>query len=306
MQAGRAALAARDDVVHVTPGRRHVAARRGAAPVPGGDRPPQVRGHQVGDGADVQRQADRRVVLAGDAAHQMPPFMGQGLNSGIRDAANLAWRLALLVGEEGRESLLDDYAAERCAQVAQIVEQTVLIGQMFCMTDPEECARRDAALTSLANLNVQEASQNWLLRGGTLQDDGIGGSLGLQAVVGTKTRTALLDEIIAPPSFVLLGRDSDPVDRLSPPMRAAWQRLGGRSAHFGPGGLADTEGKYAPWFERLNASVVVIRPDFQVFGGVLDPSTTDGLVHNLVERILAQRGSAMPTSGRSEASAAKA
>jgi 2-polyprenyl-6-methoxyphenol hydroxylase-like FAD-dependent oxidoreductase len=246
-----------------------------------------------------------RVVLAGDAAHQMPPFMGQGFNSGIRDAANLAWRLALLVDGKGQDSLLDDYAAERCTQVAQIIEQTVLIGQMFCMTDPEECAQRDAGLTGLANLDIQEASQNWLLRGGTLQDDGIGGNLGLQAAVGTNTRTALLDEIIAPPCFVLLGRDSDPADRLSPPMRAAWQRLGGRSAHFGPGGLADTDGKYAQWFERLNASVVVIRPDFHVFGGVLDPSTTDGLVCNLVERVLGHSGPGMPTARRPKTSAAK-
>jgi hypothetical protein len=245
------------------------------------------------------------VVLAGDAAHQMPPFMGQGFNSGIRDAANLAWRLALLVDGMGRESLLDDYAAERCTQVAQIVEQTVLIGQMFCMTDPEECARRDAGLKSLANLNVQEESQNWLLRGGTLQDDGIGGSLGLQATVGTKTRTALLDEIITPPCFVLLGRDSDPLDRLSPAMQADWQRLGGRSAYFGLGGLTDTEGKYAPWFERLNASIVVIRPDFQVFGGGLDPSTTDGLVQGLAERVLTNNCPGMPTSDRSETLAAK-
>jgi 2-polyprenyl-6-methoxyphenol hydroxylase-like FAD-dependent oxidoreductase len=246
-----------------------------------------------------------RVVLAGDAAHQMPPFMGQGFNSGIRDAANLAWRLALLVDGMGRESLLDDYAAERCTQVAQIVEQTVLIGQMFCMTDPEECARRDAGLKSLANLNVQEESQNWLLRGGTLQDDGIGGSLGLQATVGTKTRTALLDEIITPPCFVLLGRDSDPLDRLSPAMQADWQRLGGRSAYFGLGGLTDTEGKYAPWFERLNASIVVIRPDFQVFGGGLDPSTTDGLVQGLAERVLTNNCPGMPTSDRSETLAAQ-
>jgi flavoprotein hydroxylase len=246
-----------------------------------------------------------RVVLAGDAAHQMPPFMGQGLNSGIRDAANLAWRLALLVDGEGRESLLDDYAAERCTQVAQIVEQTVLIGQMFCMTDPEECAQRDAGLKSLGNLDIQAASQNWVLRGGTLQDDGIGGHLGLQGKVGTPIGTALLDEIIRPPSFVLLGRDGDPVDRLSPPMRAAWRQLGGRSAHFGPGGLADSEGKYAPWFEQLNASVLLIRPDFQVFGGVLDPSTTDGLVCNLIERVLAHSGPRMPTARRPETSAAK-
>jgi hypothetical protein len=205
----------------------------------------------------------------------------------------------------GRESLLDDYAAERCTQVAQIVEQTVLIGQLFCMTDPEECARRDAGLKSLANLNVQEESQNWLLRGGTLQDDGIGGSLGLQATVGTKTRTALLDEIITPPCFVLLGRDSDPLDRLSPAMQADWQRLGGRSAYFGLGGLTDTEGKYAPGFERLNASIVVIRPDFQVFGGLLDPSTTDGLVQGLAERVLTDNCPGMPTSDPSETLATK-
>jgi 2-polyprenyl-6-methoxyphenol hydroxylase-like FAD-dependent oxidoreductase len=245
-----------------------------------------------------------RVVLAGDAAHQMPPFMGQGFNSGIRDTANLAWRLALLVNGEGRDSLLDDYVAERSTQVAQIVEQTVLIGQMFCMTDPQECAQRDAELKRLENLDIQGASQTWLLRGGTLQDDGIGGSLGLQATVGTKTQTALLDEIIAPPCFILLGRDSDPVDRLSPPMRAAWQRLGGRSAHFGPGGLADTEGKYAQWFERLNASVVVIRPDFQVFGGVSDEQTTDALVRDLVERVFAHSPGA-PTSRGTESPAAK-
>jgi 2-polyprenyl-6-methoxyphenol hydroxylase-like FAD-dependent oxidoreductase len=244
-----------------------------------------------------------RVVLAGDAAHQMPPFMGQGFNSGVRDAANLAWRLALLVNGEGRDSLLDDYVAERSTQVAQIVEQTVLIGQMFCMTDPEECAQRDAGLTSLADLDIQAASQNWLLAGGTLQDDGIGGYLGLQGKVGTGTQTALLDEIIAPPSFVLLGRDGDPIDRLSPPTRAAWQRLGGRTTHFGPGGLADIEGKYASWFERLNASVVLIRPDFQVFGGVLDASATEGLVHSLVDRVLYHGGPEMPA--RPEPSAAK-
>ena len=66
-----------------------------------------------------------------------------------------------------------------------------------------------------------------------------------------------------------------------------------------------TEGKYAAWFERLNASVVLIRPDFQVFGGVVDPSTTDGLVHNLVERVRAHSSPGMSTARRPETSAAK-
>jgi len=245
------------------------------------------------------------VVLAGDAAHEMPPFMGQGFNSGIRDAASLAWRLAMVVSGQGPDSLLDDYSTERSAQVAQIVQETVVIGQMFCMTDPQECAQRDASLRGLDNLGIEKASKNWLLRGGTVRDDGIGGRLGLQAIVCTGTRTALLDAVVPPPSFVLLGRDGDPVERLSAPMRDAWQRLGGQSAHFGPGGLTDAEGKYARWFEKLNASVVLIRPDFQVFGGVLDEQATDGLLRDLVERVLTQSRPGMPTSRRPETSAAE-
>ncbi len=230
------------------------------------------------------------VVLAGDAAHQMPPFLGQGFNSGIRDAANLAWRLALLVRGQGQASLLDDYVAERSEQVAQIVKETVAIGQLICMTDPDQTAQRDVELRNVGALGIQDVHNQWPLRSGTLRDDGIGGNLGLQAKVNTRTRTALLDDVIAPPSFVLLGRDCDPGDLLSPTQRAAWQQLGGRSAHFGPGGLKDAEGKYARWFERLNASVVLIRPDFQLFGGVLDQRATDGLVQDLTERVLSKSG----------------
>jgi hypothetical protein len=125
------------------------------------------------------------------------------------------------------------------------------------------------------------------LRSGTLRDDGIGGNLGLQAKVGTSTQTALLDDVINPPSFVLLGRHRDPVDLLSPTQRAAWHQLGGRSASFGTGSLQDVEGKYASWFERLKATVVVIRPDFQLFGGVLDANATDSLIDDLASRLLA-------------------
>ena len=236
-------------------------------------------------GCWAKRWREGRVLLAGDAAHQMPPFLGQGLNSGVRDAANLAWRLALLAKGAGRESLLDDYARERCEQVAEIVKETVAIGQLFCMTDPDEITLRDAALKDIGAHGIQQAHKDWPLRSGTLRDDGIGGKLALQAKVRTGSRTALLDDVVAPPCFLLLGRDRDPAELLSPIQRAAWQRLGGRTAHFGPGGLHDAEGKYAPWFERLNASVVVIRPDFQLFGGVADANATDSLIDDLAGRL---------------------
>jgi hypothetical protein len=134
---------------------------------------------------------------------------------------------------------------------------------------------------------IEVAHQNWPLRGGTVSNDGIGGNLGLQAKVGQGTRTALLDDVLAPPGFVLLGRDRDPVTQLSPIQHAAWRELQGRGAHFGPGGLADVDGAYGQWFDRLNASVVLIRPDFQLFGGVADPRDTEGMVRDLAGRVLA-------------------
>jgi 2-polyprenyl-6-methoxyphenol hydroxylase-like FAD-dependent oxidoreductase len=111
-----------------------------------------------------------RVMLAGDAAHQMPPFLGQGLNSGIRDAANLAWRLDLLLNGSARfagTTLLSDYELERKSHVRQIVEETVHIGEMICITDPDKARDRDSRLRRRAS-EVRKSKTTWETNGGTL------------------------------------------------------------------------------------------------------------------------------------------
>ncbi|MFM7224040.1 MAG: bifunctional 3-(3-hydroxy-phenyl)propionate/3-hydroxycinnamic acid hydroxylase [Actinomycetota bacterium] len=87
-----------------------------------------------------------RVLLAGDAAHQMPPFLGQGMCAGIRDAANLAWKLAEVIRRGAPGALLDTYQAEREPHVRAIVEAAVGFGRLICTTDPEIAAARDAQL----------------------------------------------------------------------------------------------------------------------------------------------------------------
>ena len=72
-----------------------------------------------------------RIFIAGDAAHQMPPFLGQGLCSGIRDAANLAWKLRLVDDGRGGEALLDTYGAERMPHAAGVVEHAVDTGRLI-------------------------------------------------------------------------------------------------------------------------------------------------------------------------------
>src|SRR5439155_19565307 len=74
---------------------------------------------------DMTRQAaayrDRRILLAGDAAHVHSPVGGQGLNTGVQDAVNLGWKLAQVVKETSPESLLDTYHAERHPVAARVL-----------------------------------------------------------------------------------------------------------------------------------------------------------------------------------------
>lgn len=79
----------------------------------------------------AQTLRHRRVLLAGDSAHQMPPFMGQGLNSGMRDALNLGWKLAYVLRNWCGESLLDTYGLERIPHVRSAVRQSVDTGRLI-------------------------------------------------------------------------------------------------------------------------------------------------------------------------------
>lgn len=89
---------------------------------------------------------ERSVFIAGDSAHQMPPFMGQGLCSGLRDAANLAWKLAAAVRGEAGDALLDSYQQERDPHVRDVVEKAIAMGRVVCTFDPVAAAARDAAM----------------------------------------------------------------------------------------------------------------------------------------------------------------
>ncbi len=88
----------------------------------------------------AERMRERRIFLAGDSAHQMPPFLGQGLCSGIRDAANLAWKLALVAADRAADDLLDTYSTERLPHAADVVAYAVetgkLIDHLSRSTDP--------------------------------------------------------------------------------------------------------------------------------------------------------------------------
>ncbi len=84
-----------------------------------------------------------RLLLAGDSCHQTPPFLGQGMCAGLRDAANLAWKLAAIIKDDAPESLLDTYESERLPHVRTFIELAVKLGAVLQETDCEAAAARD-------------------------------------------------------------------------------------------------------------------------------------------------------------------
>jgi 2-polyprenyl-6-methoxyphenol hydroxylase-like FAD-dependent oxidoreductase len=230
------------------------------------------------------------ILLAGDAAHQMPPFLGQGLNSGIRDAGNLAWRLALVVNGSAPTDLLDDYVAERRDQAETIVRESVQMGGIICMTDPEEAARRDEYIRAKGQ-QMASLRTHWPLTTGTLRaEDSAAGTLGLQARVGVDGVVGMLDDVSESGRFMLISADGDPIDGLDPALLTGWQSLGGGSVHFGVGGWADVDGDYSRWFDTLGARVVLIRPDFHIFGTSSgDADSTHLLLAELVRSVTRRR-----------------
>ncbi|HEY2050395.1 MAG TPA: FAD-dependent monooxygenase, partial [Caulobacteraceae bacterium] len=85
-----------------------------------------------------------RAMIAGDAAHQTPPFAGQGMCSGLRDAANLAWKLDAVLRARADDTLLDTYQTEREPHARALIELAIRMGRIVCTRDPMEASRRDA------------------------------------------------------------------------------------------------------------------------------------------------------------------
>lgn len=90
-----------------------------------------------------------RIFLAGDAAHLMPPFAGQGLNTGVRDVHNLAWKIAAVLQGRGTDALLDTYETERRPHAVAMMELSSRIGKIVMTSSPVRARLRDAAFEAL-------------------------------------------------------------------------------------------------------------------------------------------------------------
>lgn len=230
---------------------------------------------------------DGHVLLAGDAAHQMPPFMGQGFNSGVRDTIALAWRIDLILGGTAGPELLDSYTTERLHHVKQIVVSSVGIGQIMCITDPQAAEERNAELRLMRDdPDFLHSQPDWRLGPGCfMPDDPAAGFIGRQGRVEKNGTSGLLDDLAGAGHFLLLGNGVDPLAGLSDEARSVWRQLDGLSVTIGPDDYRDVDGTYTEWFQQLGATVVLVRPDFQVYGASAHTGHTNQLVMNLERQL---------------------
>jgi 3-(3-hydroxy-phenyl)propionate hydroxylase len=225
-----------------------------------------------------------RAFLLGDAAHMMPPFAGQGLNSGLKDAANLAWKLAAVVRDELDERALDSYEQERRQHAARMIDLSVRRGRLVMTTSRTRALVRDAAAllarrlpplrSKLDTLPVKPPARHehgLVVRGGGAIT---GAMLPQPRVLLADGRLALLDDVLGP-WFALLA--VEPTE--GAPRSPVWASLGTRrlrvqlderfppstAAHEAPV-VADADGLLRDALGDCRGQMVVVRPDRFVLG----------------------------------------
>jgi 3-(3-hydroxy-phenyl)propionate hydroxylase len=240
-----------------------------------------------------------RVFLAGDAAHLQPPFFGQGMNSGIRDATNLAWKLAFVLRGSAGDGLLDTYDSERREHAATMVNFATRMGQMYIPRSRATERLRDVAFRGAQKipgardyiLQMKYKPMPRYTRGavvpyaGTSPDVPLGRMFIQPAVENADGARIMLDDALGS-SFALLGLHVDPSSGLSADATAWWRSLGARSVQVlaprgapgpDPGGrrkrpgqpgddwsvaVEDVDGAFRDWLLRRPAdNVIVLRPD---------------------------------------------
>lgn len=234
-----------------------------------------------------------RIIIAGDAAHQQPPFIGQGMCQGLRDATNLVWKLDSVLRGVSPDALLDSYTTERKAHVIELTGKIKAIGQSICERDPAAARRRDAQILVEGGGKPLEITRQEIippLRTGFLteQDGAARGSLFPQPRVLRDDESCLLDKITGPGLRIFIdGRRSDAASLLAP--CAAYPELTATAiapdGSGASGALEDADGVLAGWFDRHGVAAAIVRPDHYVFGTAHDAAELDGLLREVSSRL---------------------
>lgn len=232
-----------------------------------------------------------RCLIGGDAAHLMPPFAGEGMCAGLRDAVAMAWRLNGIL--EGRlpTDVLDSYTSERLAHARHYIDFSQELGQIICIDNETEAAARDAQM--IADLAARDNAPVptdicQLGRGIWDEDSAHAGELSVQGIVESHGNRDRFDQVVGQ-GWMLLGYDEDPADLLDEGQRRQLAALEGQTVRLvrsgGPADVVDTDGTFADWLGEIDAKYVLIRPDFYVALTARSPVDLRARFDRIMERL---------------------
>ncbi|SBW81605.1 3-(3-hydroxy-phenyl)propionate/3-hydroxycinnamic acid hydroxylase [Pseudomonas veronii 1YdBTEX2] len=252
-----------------------------------------------------------RVLLAGDAAHIMPVWQGQGYNSGMRDALNLAWKLALVIKGLAADSLLDSYEQERRDHAKAMINLSVLAGHVLAPPKRWQGTLRDGVSWLLNYLppvkryfvEMRFKPMPQYTRGALIVPTAAGSPVGkmfIQPKVLTDAgTTVLLDEVIGD-NFAIIAWGCDPTWGLSATQIAHWKALGTRFIQVLPDvqlrvpsdagqdviRVGDSSGRLKEWFALGTSSIALVRPD-RFLAGLAIPQTVGQACDDLARALKA-------------------
>ena len=275
------------------------------------------------DGIEVIRQrvythnariADKfrvdRILLAGDAAHIMPVWQGQGYNSGMRDAFNLAWKMAMVIQGKATAELLDSYQIERKDHAKAMIDLSVMAGHVLAPPKKWQGFVRDGIAYAL---NYIKPIKQYLLEmrfkpmpkyhDGALLSNGAKnspvGKMFIQPQVRLESgEKVLLDDVIAN-DFAIIAWGVDPQWGISDATMQVWKKLGvkfiqvipevqlgnkNRKQFEGVITVGDIGTDIRSWFGKTTESVVILRPD-RFVAALAIPQTLDHISQQLFKKL---------------------
>jgi 3-(3-hydroxy-phenyl)propionate hydroxylase len=242
---------------------------------------------------------DRRVLLMGDAVHQTPPFLGQGLCAGIRDASNLAWKLAHVLRDSAGDTLLDSYEVERKPHVRSVVARAKEFGKIIGELDPVAAVARDERLRAELKAGKAETIRQKfipdLTSGLVGPRDRLGGRLFVQPRVRSADGTVRRLDDLLKPEFAVVTATQAAMSWMSETSVLGWQQLGGERivvagagesiTHDGVLTVVESDGVFSNWIRENQVSAVIVRPDRYVFAAAHDADELNTSIGAVIEAL---------------------
>jgi len=243
-----------------------------------------------------------RLLLAGDAAHLMPVWQGQGYNSGIRDAANLGWKLAAVVNGFAGDELLDTYDVERRKHARAMIDLSTMVGRVISPTNRRVAGARDLLVRSASIVPslkryvlemrfkpMPRYDQGAVVHSAPPQPDSPVGTLFIQPRVDTRNQQDVLLDYVLGDWFAVLCWNNNPRKILGDVAFANWKALGARFVALRPATqlhwvghddpdvvvVGDRGGDLKSWFDAHAESVLFLRPDRCIAGACIAQRSPD-------------------------------